>query len=198
MIVLGLTGSIGMGKTTTAQMFASHGVPVWDADSTVHKIYGKNGAAVQAIESLVPGSTHADGVNREALKNAISADPTVLKQIETIVHPLVAQDRQAFLVAEREKGTELVVLDVPLLFETGHDALCDHVAVVTVDAKTQRERVLDRGTMSADQFETILAKQVPDAEKRARADFIIETGTLDSARKAVAMILNKLIGQHHA
>jgi dephospho-CoA kinase len=198
MIILGLTGSIGMGKSTTAEMFSSSGVPVWDADSTVHKIYSKNGSAVQVIETVVPGSTSETGVNRAALKDAISDDPTVLKQIEAIVHPLVAEDRQAFLDAEREKGTALVVLDVPLLFETGHEKLCDYIAVVSVDAKTQRTRVLGRGTMTAVQFETILAKQLPDAEKRTLADFIIETATISSARETVTAILDKLIGPDHA
>lgn len=198
MIILGLTGSIGMGKSTTAEMFSSSGVPVWDADSTVHKIYGKNGSAVQVIETVVPGSTSETGVNRAALKDAISDDPTVLKQIEAIVHPLVAEDRQAFLEAEREKGTALVVLDVPLLFETGHEKLCDYIAVVSVDEKTQRTRVLGRGTMTAVQFETILAKQLPDAEKRTHADFIIETATISSARETVTAILDKLIGPDHA
>ena len=198
MIVLGLTGSIGMGKSTTAQMFASRGIPVWDADSTVHRIYGKNGSAVQAIETVVPRSTNETGVNRAALKDAISADPAVLKQIEEIVHPLVAQDRQTFLEAKRKIGIPLVVLDVPLLFETGQEKLCDYVAVVSVDAKTQRKRVLDRGTMTVAQFETIFAKQVPDAEKRARADFIIDTSTTTSARETVTAILDKLIGPNHA
>ena len=181
-----------MGKSTTAQMFAERGVPVWDADQAVHSAYGPSGAAVDAIEALVPGSTGPDGVDRTRLKQEIGQKRGLLKQLEAIVHPLVAEDRAKFLESHRSIETDVVLLDIPLLFEAGGAALCDYVVVVTAPAETQRDRVLSRGSMTETQFETILAAQLPDAEKRERADFIIETTTLDSARTAVDDILQIL------
>ncbi|MCC1492448.1 dephospho-CoA kinase [Cognatishimia sp. F0-27] len=188
-VILGLTGSIGMGKSTTATMFAQAGIPVWDADATVHKLYAPDGPAPAALEAVFPGVVGDDGhVSRDALRALIAKDPAVLDKINGIVHPLVARDRAGFL----EKASGLVVLDIPLLFETGADALCDKIAVVSVDAATQRQRVLDRGTMTDADFETILSRQTPDAEKRKRADYIIDTSTLGSAQDMVSKIIEEL------
>lgn len=190
--LLGLTGSIGMGKSTTAAMFADAGVPVWDADAAVHRLYAAGGAAVQPMFDLRPDAIAEGAVCRAALKAWISEDPSALKQIETIVHPLVARDRADFIAEHAD--APLIVLDIPLLYETGSAANFDAVAVVTTNADEQRRRVLARGTMSEAQFETILAKQLPDAEKRARADYIIATDTLDTARTAVKQIIEKIKG----
>ena len=187
--ILGLTGSIGMGKSTTAQMFRDRGVPVWDADATVHKLYAPDGPAPKLLEAEFPGSVQADGhVDRAHLRKLIGEDASVLDRINGIIHPLVAEDRAAFL-ADTEG---LVVLDVPLLFETDGHAYCDKVAVVSVDAETQRERVLSRGTMTDKDFENILKRQTPDAEKRARADYIIDTSSMDVAQDAVDRIIAEL------
>ncbi|WP_289042942.1 dephospho-CoA kinase [uncultured Aliiroseovarius sp.] len=184
--IIGLTGSIGMGKTTTARMFAADAVPVWDADEAVHRIYAPGGAAVDPIRAICPDAIVDGGVDRDVMKSWLAKDPTALSQIETVVHPLVAQDRARFL---RDTDAPVVVLDIPLLFETGADAQVDLVAVVSTSAKTQRERVLSRGTMTPDQFNAILAKQMPDAEKRARADVVIPTDTIDDAQAAVKKLL---------
>lgn len=188
-IVVGLTGSIGMGKSTTAQMFADLGVPVWDADRTVHNLYTTCTRLAHTIEALSPGSTTAAGVDRAALKAAISADPPLLRRIEAAVAPFVAEDRDRFIA---EADSDVVLIDHPLLFESGTDRLCDATVVVTVDAETQRQRVLDRGTMTAEQLDIILAKQMPDADKVARADFVIRTETLDAARRQVQDVLNQI------
>jgi dephospho-CoA kinase len=188
--VLGLTGSIGMGKSTTAQMFAEAGVPVWDADAAVHRLYAPGGAAVAPLAELCPEALVEGGISREALKGWIARDGTALKRIEQVVHPLVAQDRAAFLRAHA--ADPLVVLDIPLLFETGAEGQVDAVAVVSAPAEVQRQRVLARGTMSEAQFETILAKQLPDAAKRARADFVIETASLEGARAAVQDVIRQI------
>lgn len=188
--VLGLTGSIGMGKSTTAQMFAEAGVPVWDADAAVHRLYAPGGAAVAPLAKLCPEALVEGGISREALKDWIARDETALKRIEQVVHPLVAQDRAAFLRAH--EADPLVVLDIPLLFETGAEGQVDAIAVVSAPAAVQRERVLARGTMSETQFETILAKQLPDAAKRARADFVIETTSLEGARAAVQDVIRQI------
>jgi dephospho-CoA kinase len=188
--VLGLTGSIGMGKSTTAQMFAEAGVPVWDADAAVHRLYAPGGAAVAPLAKLCPEALVEGGISREALKEWIARDKTALKRIEQVVHPLVAQDRAAFLRAHA--ADPLVVLDIPLLFETGAEGQVDAVAVVSAPAEVQRQRVLARGTMSEAQFETILAKQLPDAAKRARADFVIETASLEGARAAVQDVIRQI------
>ena len=187
--VIGLTGSIGMGKTTTAGMFADQGVPVWDADAVVHRLYASGGAAVDAIARLRPQAVRDGAVDRTELKSWIGSDPAALPRIERVVHPLVAQDRQQFLA---NADTDIVVLDIPLLFETGGNAGVDAVVVVTAPPDIQRARVLDRGLMTEAQFDTIKVKQTPDAEKRARADYIIETLTLEDARAAVQSCLQDI------
>ncbi|MEX3017305.1 dephospho-CoA kinase [Gymnodinialimonas hymeniacidonis] len=187
--ILGLTGSIGMGKSTTAEMFRDRGIPVWDADATVHALYSPDGPAPALLEAEFPGSTLPDGhVDRAHLRKLIAEDATVLDRINAIIHPLVAESRAAFL----ENADGLVVLDVPLLFETGLDQHCDKIAVVSVDAETQRERVLSRGTMTEADFEAILSRQTPDAEKRKRADYIIDTSAMDVAQDAVDHIIAEL------
>lgn len=187
--VLGLTGGIGMGKSTTAAMFADLGVPVWDADAAVHRLYAPGGAAVAPIAAAVPGSVSDGAVDRAALKRAIAADPTVLPRIEAIVHPLVAADRAAFLAGQT---APVVLLDIPLLFEGGGDRLCDGVAVVSVPPEVQRARVMARGTMTPEDLDRILARQMPDPDKRARATWVIDTTTMDSARAAVQSILHQI------
>ena len=186
--VLGLTGSIGMGKSTTAQMFADEGLPVWDADATVHRLYQPGQPAALAIGALFPGAIDAGGgVNRAALRALIQADPKVLDGLNAAVHPLVAADRAAFLHAN--ETADILLLDVPLLFEIGLDKTCDAVAVVSVPTEVQRDRVLARGEMTEAEFQTILSRQMPDADKRARADYIIPTTSLEAARQAVKDVL---------
>ena len=193
MIILGLTGSIAMGKSTTAAMFQEAGVPVWDADAAVHRAYGKGGAAVEPVASLVSDARTPDGLDREALRRAIAADPTMLTQIERIVHPLIAADRKAFMEEAREAGAPVVLLDIPILFETGGDARVDRTIVVTCSPEEQRRRALAREGMTPDRFDAILARQMPDAEKRARADHIIDTGLgMEPARDQVTAILESL------
>lgn len=188
---LGLTGSIGMGKSTTAGFFRELGVPVWDADATVHKLYAPGGAATQAIANLCPEAVGPEGVDRAALRAWIAHNPEALEMLEKAVHPLVAEDREAFIAEAR---APLVVLDIPLLFETGADV--DGVLVVTVPEAVQRSRVLARDDMNAAQLEQILARQMPDSEKRARADFVIETLDMDRTRKAVRDLVTKLESRH--
>lgn len=184
---LGLTGSIGMGKSTTAGMFAEEGIPIWDADAVVHRLYEPGQPAALAIGTLFPGAVDPDGrVNRPKLRVMIQADPTVLDRLNAAVHPLVAEDRAAFLLANGD--AQIVLLDIPLLYETGLEGLCDAVAVVSAPPEVQRDRVLQRGMSEAD-FQMILARQRPDAEKRARADYIIPTTSLDAARLAVKDVL---------
>ncbi|MDG1377113.1 MAG: dephospho-CoA kinase [Yoonia sp.] len=190
--VLGLTGSIGMGKSTTADMFRDEGVPVWDADDTVHRLYAQGGAAVPLIAEQIPEAVVDGAVSRDRLKRLITNDPRILPVVENIVHSLVAADRAAFLAAHPH---DLVLLDMPLLFETKADLWLDAVIVVTAPEDIQRARVLDRGTMTEDQFDLILSKQMPDIEKRKRADFIIETVSLDVARDAVRKLLQQIRGQ---
>ena len=186
---LGLTGSIGMGKSTTAQMFVDQGCALWDADAAVHRLYAAGGAAVAPIGAVFPDAIVDDAVSRDVLKALISKDPTALRQIEQIVHPLVAQDRAAFV---DETDAEIVVFDIPLLFETGGDAAMDAVCVVHVDDATQESRVLERGTMTRDQFLAIRAKQMPSDEKCARADFVIKTDTLEHARAGVHHVIEQI------
>lgn len=183
---LGLTGSIGMGKSATAQLFAAQGCAVWDADAAVHRLYGKGGAAVQPMAEAFPDAIENGEVSRAALKRIIGADPQALTRIEAIVHPLVAQDRASF---RADAKSDVLVFDIPLLFETGGNAEMDAVACVRVDAETQQERVLARGTMTVEQFQQILQKQMPIEEKMARADYVIETDTLEHAEAQVAEIL---------
>ena len=171
-----------MGKSTTAQMFADQGIPVWDADAAVHRLYDTNGAGIEPITALCPDAIIDGRVDRAVLKNWISDDPTALKKIETVVHPLVAADRAAFI---EQADADIVLLDIPLLFETGGKTAMDAVVVVTAPAEVQRKRVMERPGMTTAHFETILAKQTPDHVKRARADYVIETNTLESAKLAV-------------
>jgi dephospho-CoA kinase len=193
MMTLGLTGSIGMGKSTVAAMFADEGVPVFDADATVHALQGPAGRVVAAIEGRFPDTTGPDGVNRTALGEAVFGDPAALSALEAIVHPAVAQERAAFLDAHAD--APLVVLDVPLLFEAGGWQAVDRIAVVSAPAEVQRARVLARPGMSEARFAAILAKQLPDAEKRARADFVIPTGgALAQTRGAVRAVIACLTG----
>ena len=186
-----LTGSIGMGKSTVAAMFREEGVPVFDADAVVHRLQGAEGALVAEIEAHFPGTTGPAGVDRGALAERVLAAPASLRRLEALVHPAVAREREAFLAAHAE--TPLVVLDIPLLFEKQGWRGVDRIAVVSAPAEIQRTRVLARPGMTADKFERILAQQLPDSEKRARADFIIETGvpleqTRDSVRRIVACL----------
>jgi dephospho-CoA kinase len=184
--VLGLTGSIGMGKSTTARMFAEEGLPIWDADATVHRLYQPGQPAALAVKALLPGAIDMDGsVNRSTLRAMIQADPTVLDRLNAAVHPLVAQDRARFLAGTT---APIVLLDVPLLYEIGLDTVCDAVAVVSAPAEVQRDRVLARGMTEAE-FQLILARQLPDAEKRKRATYIIPTTSLEAARQAVKDVL---------
>jgi len=187
MLVIGLTGSIGMGKTTTAQLFAEAGVPVYDADAAVHQLYENE--AGPAIEAAFPGTTRGGKVDRPALGRRVTGDPVALKFLESIVHPLVGKARDRFLQDAERFGAKVVVLDVPLLFETGGETRVDAVVVVSAPAKVQRERVLARGLSEA-QFEALLLRQMPDAEKRRRADFVVDTSKgIEPARHQVLSIL---------
>ncbi len=192
MFKLGLTGSIGMGKSTTAAMFANLGCAVWDADAAVHRLYSKGGAAVAPIGAAFAGAVEEDAVSRERLKELIAADREVLPRIEAIVHPLVAQDRAAFL---RASSADIAVLDIPLLYETGGDRQMDAVVCVTAPRDVQKARVLERPGMTEAQFDAILEKQMPDHEKRAKSDYIIETDTLDHARAQVAAVIADIRGK---
>ncbi|MFB9982304.1 dephospho-CoA kinase [Mesorhizobium kowhaii] len=193
MIVLGLTGSIGMGKSTTAKMFAEAGVPVHDSDEAVHRLYA--GKAAPLVEAAFPGTTSAGVVDRAKLGERVLGDATALKRLEAIIHPLVRADAGAFLARHRAAGASLSVLDIPLLFETGGRNRVDKVVVVTAPAEVQRQRVLARPGMTEEKLASILAKQVPDAEKRRQADFVIDTGQgMDAARAAVAAIIAELSG----
>lgn len=191
MFVLGLTGSIGMGKSTTARLFAEEGVPVHDADAAVHMLY--EGEAVPLVEDAFPGSTAHGKVDRQRLARMVVGHPDALKRLEAIVHPLVAKSRDHFLAAAKAGGNAVAVLDIPLLYETGSETLVDAVVVVTADAAVQRQRVLERPGMTIEKFETLLAKQMPDAEKRKRADFILDTGHgIEAARDQVRDILKQV------
>ena len=189
---LGLTGSIGMGKSTTAKMFADLGCAVWDADAAVHRLYSRGGRAVAPISQLFPDAIVEGEVSRAALKTLIAKDGVVLGQLEKIVHPLVADDRAAFLA---DSDADITVLDIPLLFETGAEATMDATVCVSVSPELQEKRVLDRGTMTKDQFEAIRTKQMPNDDKCARADYVIETDTLDHARQQVAAIVQDIKGR---
>jgi dephospho-CoA kinase len=189
MFIIGLTGSIGMGKSSTAEVFRQLGCAVWDADAAVRRLYSKEGQAVAPMREDFPDAITNDTVDREKLKRIIADDQAALGKIESIVHPLVASDRANFL--SNHQG-EIVVLDIPLLFETGSADHMDAVVVVSTDAETQRQRVLDRGTMTEAQFKRILAKQLPDSEKRAKADFVVITDTPENAERQVQLILEKI------
>jgi dephospho-CoA kinase len=194
MIVLGLTGSIGMGKSTTAKMFVDEGVPVHDADETVHRLYA--GVAAPLIEARFPGTVVAGAVDRERLGRAVLGDAQAMRDLEAIVHPLVRADSEAFLARHRAAGAPLVVLDIPLLFETGGRDRVDEVLVVTAPAQVQRERVLARPGMTEEKFAAILARQVPDAKKRAEADHVIDTGAgMAAAQRLVKALVARLSGK---
>ncbi len=190
-MILGLTGSIGMGKSTTAAMFRDAGVPVFDADAAVHTLY--RGAAVEPVEAAFPGVTSGGSVDRELLRQRVLDDPSVLRRLEAIVHPLVRAARAAFLAQAAADGERLAVLDIPLLYETGGDAEVDAVVVVTAPEPVQKARVLSRPGMTEARLSAILRQQVPDAEKRARAQFVIDTGDgLEVARRQVDAVIAAL------
>lgn len=194
MILLGLTGSIGMGKSTTARMFADEGAVIWNADQAVHDLYAAGGAAVGPIGEAFPGVVVDGAVDRTRLAEALGRDETAFRRLETIVHPLVAAGRIDDLAAARRRGVKLAVLDIPLLFETGGDRAVDAVVVVTADADIQAARVLARPGMTRERFEAILARQTPDAEKRRRAHFVIDTGEgLEAARDQVRRIVHTVL-----
>jgi len=195
MIILGLTGSIGMGKSTTGQMFADEGAIVWNADDAVHRLYAVGGAAVGPVGEAFSGVVVDGAVDRARLSEALGRDDAAFKRLEAIVHPLVGQGRMTELAEARARGVKLAVLDIPLLYETHGEALVDAVVVVTADPDIQAQRVLTRPGMTREKFEAILARQTPDAEKRRRADFIVDTGQgLDAARAQVRRIVEIL---HH-
>ena len=188
MIILGLTGSIGMGKSTVSKMFADEGVPVFDADAVVHRLQGPQGALVSEIEALFPGTTGAGGVNRASLAERVLAEPAALQRLEALIHPEVARAREAFLAAHQD--APVVVLDIPLLFEKGGAGMVDRIAVVSADPEIQRLRTLARDGMTPEKFLRILGHQMADEEKRARADFVIPTDcSLDETRASVRHIL---------
>ncbi len=188
MIVLGLTGSIGMGKSTTASLFAEAGVPVYDADAAVHRLY--EGEAVAAIEAAFPGTTSDGKVDRTRLSARVVHDPAAMKRLEEIVHPMVGASRRKFLDEAEQSGAVVAVIDVPLLFETGGEKRVDAVVVVTTSAQAQRERILARPNMTEEKLQAILARQMPDAEKRKRAHFVVDTSHgLDPVRAQIRDIL---------
>ena len=189
MIIIGLTGSIGMGKSKAASVLRRFGVAVSDADAVVHRLMAPGGAAVAPVNAAFPGVVRNGAVDRAMLGQLVFGDPAALRRLEKIVHPLVGEDRAEF---RRTAASDILVFDIPLLFETGGEAAMDAVACVTVDAETQKQRVLDRGTMTVEQFEQILQKQMPIEEKRARADYVIETDTLEHARAQVEQILAEI------
>ncbi len=189
---LGLTGSIGMGKSTTAKLFAKAGCAVWDADAAVHRMYAAGGAAVEPISAALPEAIVDNAVSRDRLKTMIGDDASVLKTLEQIVHPLVAIDRAEFA---KSASADILVFDIPLLFEGGGDASMDAVVCVSVPPEEQKNRVLERGTMSVEQFEQIRAKQMPNDQKCARSDYVVITDTLDHARAQVDKIVEIIKGQ---
>lgn len=177
MFKLALTGSIGMGKSATSAMFRNCGVPVWDADAAVHEIYAPGGSAVAPVADAFPDAVVDGAVDRDRLSKLVLGDDAAIRKLESIVHPLVGEHRAAFLATAEKAGEKLIVLDIPLLFETGGGSKVDGIAVVSARAEQQRERVLARPGMTVEKFEAILARQVPDAEKRAGADHVIDTST---------------------
>ena len=187
---LGLTGSIGMGKSTTAAMFARAGVPVWDADAAAHRLYASGGAAARAVAALHPEAVRDEAVDRDALRRWIAADPGALSRLEAVIHPLIAADRADFLAKHRNS---VVLLDIPLLYETGADSGCDAVVVVSAPPEVQRARVLARPGMTEERFQMLLSRQIPDAEKRSRADFVIETTSLEAAESGVQKVLRTIL-----
>lgn len=198
MIVIGLTGSIGMGKSTTAKMFEEEGVPVYDADAEVHRLYARGGAGVAPVEAAFPGVTRDGAVDREALGQRVLNNPEALRRLQSIVYPLM-QSRQGFLETARAEGKDMAVLDIPLLFETGGEKNVDAVVVCSAPEAVQHARVLERQGMTEEKLQAILAKQTPDAEKRRRADFVVETGEgLEAARRQVRQIIAALRARQKA
>ena len=191
---LGLTGSIGMGKSTTAEMFRDAGIAVWDADAAVHELYTTHKPTMEQIAEVAPTAVGPEGVSREILRNLLQADKDLFPKLEKIVHPAIRMHRDAFLDKCREVGLKLAVVDIPLLYETDAQNWLDGVLVVTVDEAMQRERVMGRKGMTKEAFEMISDKQLPDHEKRSRADFVIETKTLDHVRKEVQHIIEEISG----
>ena len=192
MIVLGLTGSVGMGKSATAKMFADEGVPVFDADAAVHTLY--EGEAAPLIEAAFPGTVSASRVDRERLSRAVVGNSEAFAKLEAIIHPLVRKARKDFLIAAKAKGAQVAVLDIPLLFETGGERKVDKIVVVSAPHPVQKERVLARPDMTEGKFSVIVAKQMPDLEKRKRADFVIDTSRgFEAAREDVRAILRTLL-----
>ena len=190
MIRLGLTGSIGMGKSTTAAMFREAGIPVYDADAAVADLYLRGGAAVVPLEAAFPGVTKDGAVDREALRQRVLGDDAAMAKLNAVVHPLLGQDRIDFFARAEADGADMVVLDIPLLFETGGHVAMDAVVVASAPAEMQRERVLAREGMTPERLDAILARQVADAEKRAKAHFVVDTGRgLEAAREQVAEII---------
>jgi dephospho-CoA kinase len=192
-VVIGLTGSIGMGKSTTAGFFADAGVPVYDADSAVHRLYA--GEAVALVEAAFPGVSNREGIDRGELARRVVGDAEAMKRLERIIHPLVRREEERFLAEAQRAAAPVVVLDIPLLFEAGAAHRVDAIVVVTAPAEMQRERALSRPGMTEDKFQALLAKQMPDAEKRRRADFVVDTSQgFDSARRQVRAILQAAPG----
>lgn len=191
MIKIGLTGSIGMGKSTTGQIFQDLGCPLHDADATVHRLYQEK--AVPLIEKAFPGTTNAQGVDRQALSKAVLGDDKAMKRLEAIIHPLVHEEERIFFAKAKQQGAQIVVLDIPLLFETKATDRCDIIIVVSAPADIQRQRVLARPGMNEEKFEAILARQMPDEQKRAKADFVIDTSHgLEHAKEQVIQIVEEL------
>ena len=192
MLILGLTGSIGMGKSTTAKLFTEAGVPVYDADATVHRIY--EGEAAPAIEAAFPGTTVNGKVDRARLSERVMHDPAAIRRLEAIVHPMLRSHHQKFLEEAEKSGTPVAVMDVPLLYETGGETRVDAVVVVTTSPEVQRERILARENMTGEKLDAILARQLPDAEKRKRADFVVDTSHgLDPVRSRIRDILDQVV-----
>ena len=193
MITIGLTGSIGMGKSTTANLFRDAGIPVFDSDATVHALYSRGGGAVDAVEKAFPGTAPDGYVDRTRLSQMLASDPGGFERLETIVHPLVTAERQAFVERAREAGASAVVFDIPLLFETGSEDQVDVLVVVSAPDAIRRARVLQRPGMTEEKLNTIIARQTPDSIKRERADFIIETASgVEDARVQVLKVIEKI------
>jgi dephospho-CoA kinase len=192
MLILGLTGSIGMGKSTTAKLFTEAGVPVYDADATVHRIY--EGEAAPAIEAAFPGTTVNGKVDRARLSERVMHDPAAIRRLEAIVHPMLRSHHQKFLEEAEKSGAPVAVMDIPLLYETGGETRVDAVVVVTTSPEVQRERILARENMTGEKLDAILARQLPDAEKRMRADFVVDTSHgLDPVRSRIRDILDQVV-----
>ena len=192
MLILGLTGSIGMGKSTTAKLFTEAGVPVYDADATVHRIY--EGEAAPAIEAAFPGTTVNGRVDRARLSERVMHDPAAIRRLEAIVHPMLRSHHQKFLEEAEKSGAPVAVMDVPLLYETGGETRVDAVVVVTTSPEVQRERILARENMTGEKLDAILARQLPDADKRKRADFVVDTSHgLDPVRSRIRDILDQVV-----